>query len=189
MNLDQIEMLYTYTQIGDNRRNPTDLDIKQWAAILRDCQHLHIAVEAINEHRRNKPGTWLEPGHIVAEYRTIARRILTRYTPPLPAANPDDVAAYNAEVSALRDAWLADPRNLEQIDDPPPAIGMSDMSDAQIVGEIARRAGADADDLGKAGWVFEVRARKTGWQAKRDDDRAAAARAELEAIRNQGESA
>lgn len=112
MNLDEIDALYTLVQVGDNRRDPDDIILNEWGMLLRDCEHFHIAAEAVRQHRRDKPGVWLEPGHIIANYRTLSRRILERVTLPPPQTSPEDTDGYIAELRAIRSQALSDPAAL-----------------------------------------------------------------------------
>ena len=158
---------------GTDRSPITETDVAVWGALFADanCNHPAIMRRAIVRFMGSPEAAYgIQPDGLIKAYKSTALDIAAR-TP-----------GWDQLDYSQRQAVLADP--------PPqrPAIAAAQEPDADVVAEVARRAGIDADDLGKAGWVFEVRARKTGWQAKRDDDRAAAARAELEAIRNQGET-
>jgi hypothetical protein len=69
MDRDEIIDLLTIVQASD-QRTVGDPEIKVWHELLGrydrdDC------VDAIMWHRRERPGVWLEPGHVVARVRAV----------------------------------------------------------------------------------------------------------------------
>lgn len=118
MNLNEIDALYALVQIGDNRRDADTVTLNEWAILLKDCRHYHLAMEAVRKHRRDKPGVWIEPGHIAANYRLLARQILERADQQVPLTPPDEVARWLEEYRENRQAALADPAALAALEGP-----------------------------------------------------------------------
>lgn len=71
MNPEQVIDLLAIVQAGDNR-TVGENDVILWAQVLAGCDPDDCA-EAIVAHRRERPGVWLEPGHVVAGARTVRR--------------------------------------------------------------------------------------------------------------------
>jgi len=56
---------------GD-RRTVGDADVEMWFLVMGDVPK-DFALSAIVAHRRDFPGIWMEPGHIVDRWRTHQR--------------------------------------------------------------------------------------------------------------------
>lgn len=87
MNRDDVIDLLTVITAGDHR-TVGDSDITFWLEIVGDLQK-DLAMQAVRDHFRTKPGVWLEPGHIVARAREIHRDMLDR-APREPIENGAD---------------------------------------------------------------------------------------------------
>lgn len=59
------------------RRTVGESDVDVWQAVIGDCDK-HLALQAVRDHLRHKPGVWLEPGHIYEGARAIRRDQLAR---------------------------------------------------------------------------------------------------------------
>jgi hypothetical protein len=75
---DVIEILAVITA-GDGRREPVETDVEFWQEIIGDLSK-DLALQAVKDHFRTRPGVWLEPGHIVTRAREIRRDMLARDT-------------------------------------------------------------------------------------------------------------
>lgn len=73
-----------------------------WADALSDVRYAD-AVEAAKNLIRNRTSDQrsLTPGDVRAEVRRLRAKRITDAPPPLPSADPDDVAAYQAERKVL----------------------------------------------------------------------------------------
>lgn len=68
----ELSAVYAKVQLGDNRKPLDDVMAKEWMDTLtRGGVEYGDAVTAVTEFRATKPGTYLEPGHIVQ----IAKRL------------------------------------------------------------------------------------------------------------------
>lgn len=85
MNLDEAEQLLIRASTIDNR-NVTDLMIMAWQQVLSDVAY-GDAVVGLTEHRRNRAGVYLEPGHILDQVKLAVakRRELYGIHPKAPA--------------------------------------------------------------------------------------------------------
>ncbi len=81
-----------------------------WADALQSVRYPD-AVEAARRMiaTRTSENRWVTPGDLRAEIRSLRAARLTAVPPPLPAVDPDDVAAYQAERRRLIEA-IADGR-------------------------------------------------------------------------------
>lgn len=71
VNFDEAKGLVALASAVDNRQI-SDITVNEWMHALRGLE-IGDCVEALREHRREKPGVYLEPGHIAAGVkRTIA---------------------------------------------------------------------------------------------------------------------
>jgi hypothetical protein len=77
MNRNDVIDVLTVITAGDGRREPGPSDIEFWCEIIGDLSK-DLAMQAVKDHFRTKPGVWLEPGHIVARAREIRRDMLDR---------------------------------------------------------------------------------------------------------------
>lgn len=111
MNRNEIIDLLTVIAAGD-RRTVGNADVEFWSGIVADVPK-ELALEAVRRHFRERPGVWIEPGHIVQGAREIHREQLQHES--------DEMR--NARQAAL-DARLAE---LEV--DAPPAVFARDLPD------------------------------------------------------------
>jgi hypothetical protein len=54
------------------RRSVGEVDVEIWQGIIGPLTK-DIALEAVRDHLRDKPGVWLEPGHVYQRSREIQR--------------------------------------------------------------------------------------------------------------------
>ena len=54
------------------RRTVGETDVEIWGSVIGHLDK-DLALEAVAMHIREKPGVWLEPGHVVANARSILR--------------------------------------------------------------------------------------------------------------------
>jgi len=110
--------LLTLIAISD-RRTTGDEDVAHWldCAIDGGWPSIEFARRAVVRHRNNRPGVWLEPGHITQQWRTLRTEALTDFNEPEPSRDVlDDGARYvawcreqqAAHVARHVAAWLAD---------------------------------------------------------------------------------
>lgn len=59
------------------RRTVGETDVDVWQAVIGDLRKDH-ALRGVRDHLREKPGVWLEPGHIVERVRARRRDELDR---------------------------------------------------------------------------------------------------------------
>lgn len=76
MNRNEIIDLLTVIAAGD-RRTVGKTDVDFWLTVVGDVPK-DLALEAVRRHFRERPGVWLEPGHIVQGAREIQRERLLR---------------------------------------------------------------------------------------------------------------
>ncbi|MGA5543513.1 zinc finger domain-containing protein [Mycobacterium sp. NPDC051198] len=89
MNHDEIIDLLTVVAAVD-RRTVGEADVHTWHDLLADVAYLD-AIQAVREFRRERPGVWLEPGHILEGVRSIRRYRQPALEParePLPELGP-----------------------------------------------------------------------------------------------------
>lgn len=77
MNRNDVIDVLTVITAGDGRREPGPTDIDFWLEIIGDMPK-QLAMQAVKDHFRTKPGVWLEPGHVIARAREIRRDMLER---------------------------------------------------------------------------------------------------------------
>lgn len=83
------------------RRTVGEVDVEIWQGIIGPLAK-DIALEAVRDHLRDKPGVWLEPGHVYQRAREIQRERNTRPTAEYQAlcdskAAPDEDPAVTAQ--------------------------------------------------------------------------------------------
>ncbi|AVO21674.1 hypothetical protein I5I01_gp69 [Mycobacterium phage MooMoo] len=61
------------------RRTVGHADVEVWQGVIGDLPK-DLALQAIRDHLRHKPGVWLEPGHVYEGARAIRRDQLARET-------------------------------------------------------------------------------------------------------------
>ena len=81
MNHHDIIDLLTAVRAGDNRTVGHG-DVEMWHAVIGDIPKL-FALEAVIAHRRERPGVWLEPGHIAERWESHRRDRVQRDESPL----------------------------------------------------------------------------------------------------------
>ncbi len=96
MNRNDIIDLLTVIAAGD-RRTVGNTDVDFWANIVGDIPK-DLALEAVRRHFRERPGVWLEPGHIVQCAREIHRERLQRESDEMREARQ---AALDARLAEL----------------------------------------------------------------------------------------
>jgi hypothetical protein len=96
MDQDDIRDLLAIVQAVDSR-DIGDVDVTMWLTLLSGL-HKDDCLGAIMAHRREEPGVWLEPGHVVKRAKAIARDRLDRM-------NPDDRALVVGGADLPRDRY------------------------------------------------------------------------------------
>src|SRR6476620_11382432 len=76
MNRDDVIDVLTAVAAAD-RRTVGEADVDVWQAVIGDLPK-DLALQAVRDHLREKPGVWLEPGHIYERVRAIRRDQLER---------------------------------------------------------------------------------------------------------------
>ena len=76
MNKSDIVDVLSFVAAGD-RRTVGDADVEMWFLVMGDVPK-DFALHAVVAHRRECPGTWLEPGHIVQRWKDDRRDQLAR---------------------------------------------------------------------------------------------------------------
>jgi len=101
MTLDQVAAVLAKVQLGDNRQVDRTV-LAFWAEAIGD-QHYDDALQAVTLHRREQPGVWLEPGHIISGARRAkeAREREERMNRPAIESQPIvlDRAAHEADAA------------------------------------------------------------------------------------------
>lgn len=67
MNVQEVAKVLTKIQAIDNRQ-VDELVLAAWVELIGNLE-FSDALEGVNLHRLEKPGVWLEPGHVVAGAR------------------------------------------------------------------------------------------------------------------------
>jgi hypothetical protein len=65
MTIDELKQVVAKIQLGDNRQVDR-LVLEYWWELIGPV-HYEDALAAVSMHRREKPGVWLEPGHVIAD--------------------------------------------------------------------------------------------------------------------------
>ena len=81
MNKSDIVDVLSFVVAGD-RRTVGDADVEMWFLVMGDVPK-DFALHAVVAHRRDYPGTWLEPGHIVQRWKDHRRDELAREPDPM----------------------------------------------------------------------------------------------------------
>lgn len=81
MNHHDIIDLLTTVRAGDNRTVGQG-DVEMWLAVIADVPKA-FAMDAVIAHRRERPGVWLEPGHIAERWEARRRDQVQRSESPL----------------------------------------------------------------------------------------------------------
>lgn len=76
MNRDDVIDVLTVVAAA-SRRTVGNADVDVWHAVICDLPK-ELALRAVRDHLRDKPGVWLEPGHIYERVRAIRREELDR---------------------------------------------------------------------------------------------------------------
>lgn len=76
MNRDEMVDVLTAIAVGD-RRTVGRTDVDFWWTVIGDLPK-DLALQAVRGHFRERPGVWLEPGHINERVRAIKRDQLER---------------------------------------------------------------------------------------------------------------
>lgn len=79
MNRNDIIDVLTAVAAGD-RRTVGEADVTMWGRVISDDTRItkDEALVAVVDHFRERPGVWLEPGHIVERVRAVRRDRLER---------------------------------------------------------------------------------------------------------------
>jgi hypothetical protein len=96
MDADDIRDLIAVVQAVDNREG-SDADVIVWLHMLGHLDKDDCA-EAIMWHRAEKPGVWLEPGHVLQRVRAVRADRLSRMS-------PDERDAHTRAAGAPRDEF------------------------------------------------------------------------------------
>lgn len=116
----EVSAVYAKVQLGDNRKGLDEVMAREWKDTLdRGGESFDDLIAAVTEFRATRPGTYLEPGHLVQ----IARKLrqdraeaahhhelssTRKAGSPPPANSAEMTAAYDAHRHAYA-AWLAHP--------------------------------------------------------------------------------
>jgi hypothetical protein len=92
-----------------DRRTVGNADVDVWHAVIGDLPK-DLALRAVRDHLREKPGVWLEPGHIYERVRAIRRDQLEREPDEQRNARQEALAAKVAEEVAELAASKAVPK-------------------------------------------------------------------------------
>lgn len=87
MTIDELKQVVAKIQLGDNRQVDR-LVLEYWWELIGNL-HFEDAKQAVNFHRLEQPGKWLEPGHVVAgskRARDIRERDARRSQPAIESA-------------------------------------------------------------------------------------------------------
>jgi hypothetical protein len=83
MTIDELKQVVAKIQLGDSRQVDR-LVLEYWWELIGDL-HFADSLQAVNFHRLEQPGVWLEPGHVKAgarRARDIRERADRRALPP-----------------------------------------------------------------------------------------------------------
>lgn len=86
-----------------DRRTIGEADARAWAAALHAVPLDHDTRAAVARHYA-ETREWLTPAHVTSTRARIRAERLARHTDPIPAADPDDPAAYRAALLGDRAA-------------------------------------------------------------------------------------
>lgn len=131
MTRDEVIDLLAIVQAVDGRDVSTP-DIAIWLQILGD-QTRDACTDAVMAHRREQPGVWLEPGHILGRVKAKQRDRLDRM-------DPNDRAQAIAEGYQFRDRYGVIDKSTGDVEDYPEA-----WTSEQRVSEYWRRIDASRD--------------------------------------------
>jgi len=81
VNKSDIVDVLSFVAAGD-RRTVGDADVEMWFLVMGDVPK-DFALHAVVAHRRDCPGMWLEPGHIVQRWKGHRRDELSREPDPM----------------------------------------------------------------------------------------------------------
>lgn len=100
MTRDDVIDILTVVAASD-RRTVGQADVDVWQAIIGDL-FKDLALQAVRDHMRDRPGVWLEPGHVYQRARAIHRDELDRTSPP--EIEPPHGEHYPGNAKAAQDA-------------------------------------------------------------------------------------
>ncbi|MES5383874.1 hypothetical protein [Mycolicibacterium conceptionense] len=108
------------------RRTIGETDVEVWQRIIAPLPK-DVAMEAVRDHLRDKPGVWLEPGHVYQRAREIMRERNCRPSADYQAlcdskAAPDEDPAVTAQRRAAIEAFANARKNFGQPKDDPERI-------------------------------------------------------------------
>lgn len=98
MTRDDVIDILTVVAAAD-RRTVGQSDVEVWQAVMGDCDK-QLALQAVRNHLRERPGVWLEPGHVVEGVRAIRRDVIEREPDAMRDARQKALAAKAAEDAA-----------------------------------------------------------------------------------------
>ena len=81
------------------RRTIGETDVDVWQAVIGDLSK-DLALQAVRDHLKHRPGVWLEPGHVYEGARAIRRDQLNREPIAYREARQEALAAKVAESAA-----------------------------------------------------------------------------------------
>lgn len=123
MKPDQIPQLIKRISYADPRILPAEEEelivmTALWASVLADVDH-DFALHAVGRHYAQSPFT-IRPSDIAILWHARVKDLAERHVDPVPAASPDNEAAYRAELGATRQAAAS---NVIPIRGPRAALG------------------------------------------------------------------
>jgi hypothetical protein len=105
MNEREVAQVLAKIQLGDNRQADR-LVLAYWVESIGDLDFTD-SMEAVRLHRRERPGVWLEPGHVVAGARRarMERERAARIAAPR-AITPNVITLDRAEFERMTEAAI-----------------------------------------------------------------------------------
>lgn len=95
MNRNDVIDVLTAVAAAD-RRTVGDSDVDVWQAIIGELSK-DFALQAVRDHLRDRPGVWIEPGHVYQRARALRRDELEREPDSAREARQEALAAKASE--------------------------------------------------------------------------------------------
>lgn len=98
-----------------DRRTVGDADVDVWQAIIGELTK-DFALQAVRDHLRDRPGVWIEPGHVYQRARALRRDEMDRTVPAAIEPAPIGREHYPGDAKTAPDpalypaGWSADQR-------------------------------------------------------------------------------
>jgi hypothetical protein len=102
MNKADVVDVLSFVQAGD-RRTVGEGDVEMWFLVVAEVPK-DFAISAVVAHFRDRPGVWLEPGHIFQRWRDHRRDQLSREDDAAREARQEALDARLAEIDELAEA-------------------------------------------------------------------------------------